>query len=682
MNRNERRKLAKQNRVKFGAPNVIAASESALLFAKAEELFDQGALPAAENTCQEILKINPAASEAIHMIGIIAYLTGQLDLALEYFKRAILAQPDFAVAFFNLGLSYTKLNKAKPAETAYRKAIKLDPGNVDYLNNLGNLLARLGRGKEAAAAFQQALTIEPGNAGILNNYGSALAGLGDNQVALEQYGKALAANPELADAYNNEGNAHLAEGNHSAAIASLEKAIALEPDHARAYNNLGNALLDTGQADKATLAYTKSLELSPGQPSVHSNLIYSSLYDPNITAEALISRHIEWDQEHGALLKDSWQNHANAPRKKDKNKQPLRIGFVSADFGKHPVGYFLVSLLENLSAKDFTITCYSDRAQEDELSARIRSASHKWVNCFGNTDDKLASKIRSDSIDMLFELSGHTKANRLSLFAHKPAPVQITWGIGYPGLTGIAAVDVILTDQHHITAAEEALFNEQVAIMPQGVSSYEPPDYAPNIGPLPFDENSFITFGSFNQSRKINASVIGVWAEVLKAVPSSKLLVKYAGLDNDINRERIETGLKAGGINPARVTCEGGAPHAEFVESYNKVDIALDTFPYSGGITTCEALWMGVPVITYPGAIIASRHATSHLFGVGLPELIATDKTEYIKIATKLAANTEYLRELRASLRIQMASSPLCDGLASAQDFTSLLKEIWAERCQ
>jgi protein O-GlcNAc transferase len=486
----------------------------------------------------------------------------------------------------------------------------------------------------------------------------------------------------LAGAYNNKGNAHLAEGNHSAAIASLEKVIALEPDHARAHNNLGNALLDAGQADQATVAYTKSLELSPGQPRVHSNLIYCSQYDPNITAETLIARHIEWDQAHGALLKGSWENHANAPREKTKNKQPLRIGFVSADLGKHPVGYFLISLLENLSAKEFTITCYSDRAQEDELSDRIRSASHKWVKCVGNTDDRLASKIRSDSIDMLFELSGHTKANRLSLFAHKPAPVQITWGIGYPGLTGMTAVDVILTDQHHITAAEEALFNEQVAIMPQGVSSYEPPHYAPDIGPLPFDENTFITFGSFNQTRKVNASVIGVWVEILKAVPNSKLLVKYIGMDSDINRRRIEAGLKAGGINPARVTCEGGAPHAEFLASYNKVDIVLDTFPYSGGMTTCEALWMGAPVITYPGATIASRHATSHLSGVGLPDLIATDKTGYIKIATKLAANTQYLRELRASLRTQMANSPLCDGPASAQDFTALIKEIWAERCQ
>jgi tetratricopeptide (TPR) repeat protein len=184
MNRNERRKLSKKNRVKSGALNVGDASESALLFAKAEELFDQGALQAAENTCQEILKINPAASEPLHMIGIIAYLTGQFDPATEYFKRATSAQPDFTEAFYNLGLSYTKLNKPRPAETAYRKAIKLDPGNVDYLNNLGNLLARLGRGKEAVDVFQQALTLEPGNASILNNYGSALAGLGDNQAAL------------------------------------------------------------------------------------------------------------------------------------------------------------------------------------------------------------------------------------------------------------------------------------------------------------------------------------------------------------------------------------------------------------------------------------------------------------------------------------------------------------------
>ena len=680
MNRNERRKLAKQQRAKSSAAMAGSSADTSALLARAQQQLEQGALQEAENTCQEILKINPSDADAMYLIGIVAYLAGQYENAVNFLKRATTTRPDFAEAYYNLGLALNRSNKSKQAETAYRKAIELEPNNTDYYNNLGNLLVSLSRIEDSLQAFRQALDIQPDHANILNNYGAAPAATGENVAAIAAHQKAITADPEFGDAYNNLGNALLAEGNLSEAIEALQKATTLQPNHARAHNNLGNALLDAGRPGQAVQAYLRSLEIDPEQPRTHSNLLYCYQYDIDISASQLIDHHFDWDKSHAQSAALSHQKHAN---KRTPNRR-LRLGFVSPDFGRHPVGYFLIKLLENLDDSQFETICYADRPDNgtsDDLADRLRSSSTSWVNCYKYSDDKLADKIRGDKIDILFELSGHTKGNRLSLFALKPAPVQISWGIGYPGSTGLSAIDILLTDNHHVTPTENELFHERVVQMPDGVASYEPPAYAPPVSSLPVDSNGTITFGSFNQSRKINDAVLDSWAKILGAVADSRLLLKYTGLDDPANIARIEKAMTAHDVDPNRVISEGGEPHEVFLERYNAVDIGLDTFPYSGGITTCEALWMGVPVITFPGAIIASRHATSHLSTIGLTDMIAPDLDGYFELASQLAQDPDRLREIRAQLRDQMASSPLCDGPKFAQNFGRIMTEIWVNWC-
>jgi protein O-GlcNAc transferase len=672
MNRNERRKLAKQQRRQAAAGGQVTIDTSSLL-ATAQQQLDQGLATEAEATCQKILSINPSEAKALQLLGLIAYLGGELKIAIDWLKKATKIRPNFAEAFYNLGIVLNRADKAKQAETAYRQAIKIKPENVDYLNNLGNLLVSRKNSEQALEIFQQALDIDPDHLKILNNYGSALAKLGRHEEAIAHYKKALAIEPNYSDAYNNLGNAYVEEGQLSAAIEGFEKAIELQPDNARMFNNLGNALLDSGEPKKAREAYQKSVDLAPEQPRTHSNLLYCYQYDPHITAHLLNDYHRAWDKNHGAPQKAKWPSH-----KISKNSdRRLRLGFASPDFGRHPVGFFLIKLLENIEAKDFEIYCYSDRLNKDDMTNRLAGASRQWQDSFNLDDDALAAKIRSDKIDILFELSGHTKGNRLSMHAQKPAPVQISWGIGYPGTTGLSTIDILLTDVYHVAPAEDDLYPEKVVRLPAGLSCYEPPSYAPAVGELPANQNGYVTFGSFSQSRKITGEVLAAWASILAAVPDSRILLKYSGLDDEFNIKRIESAFAGEGIKPDRIIIEGGAPHKEFLARYNAVDIGLDTFPYSGGITTCEALWMGVHVVTLPGTTSASRHASSHLSTVGLTKYIAGDLPAYVNIATELAKDLSELKMLRQGLRDRVAGSPLCDGAAFARQFGAAMRDIW-----
>ncbi len=672
MNRNERRKLAKQQRRQAAVGGQVTIDTSSLL-ATAQQQLDQGRAQEAEATCQKILSINPDEAEALQLLGLTAYLSGELKIAIDWLKKATKVRPDFAEAFYNLGIVLNRADKAKQAETAYRQALKIEPENIDYLNNLGNLLVSRKAGDEAVKIFGQALTIDPDHLKILNNYGSALMSLGRHDEAVTQYEKAIAIEPNYADAYNNLGNAYVEEGHLSAAIEAFEKAIELQPDNARMFNNLGNALLDSGQPEKARKAYQKSVELAPNQPRTHSNLLYCYQYDPGVKASQLNELHLAWDQVHGAPYKENWPDYKV-------NKNPgrrLRLGFASADFARHPVGFFLFSLLLNIDSKEFEIFCYSDRLNKDAMTDRLAAATPNWRDSFNLTDDELAVKIRRDKIDILFELSGHTKGNRLSMHAQKPAPVQISWGIGYPGTTGLSAIDVLLTDEHHVDPAEDGLYPEKVIRLPDGISCYAPPDYAPAVGGLPASQNGYVTFGSFSQSRKITDEVLATWADILGAVSDSRLLLKYSGLDDEINISRINGAFADQGVSADRIVIEGGTRHEEFLARYNAVDIALDTFPYSGGITTCEALWMGVPVVTWPGSTSASRHASSHLSTVGMTYFIAQDLPAYVKIATDLAEDLAELETLRLGLRERVAASPLTDGAGFARQFGGAMKDIW-----
>jgi predicted O-linked N-acetylglucosamine transferase (SPINDLY family) len=331
--------------------------------------------------------------------------------------------------------------------------------------------------------------------------------------------------------------------------------------------------------------------------------------------------------------------------------------------------------LEALDRERLHVTCYSDNAHTDPMTKRIKAACGAWTEVHGRSDDELAQIVLHDEVDVLVDLAGHTARHRLLAFARRPAPVQVTW-MGYVGTSGLETMDVLLSDRFHTPLGEDQYYSEEIVRLPDGYVCYAPPENAPPVAELPASALERFTFGCFNNPAKISDEAIVLWAAVLTQLPDSRLLLKYSTLDSQGAATHLTHRLAAHGIERHRLILEGPAPHPEFLGRYNAVDLALDTFPYSGGLTTCEALWMGVPVITLPGPTFAGRHAQSHLTNAGLAGLVAATPQQYLDIAARLAADRQRLSGLRRSLRDQVAQSPLCDSQRFARALERALLDI------
>jgi predicted O-linked N-acetylglucosamine transferase (SPINDLY family) len=293
----------------------------------------------------------------------------------------------------------------------------------------------------------------------------------------------------------------------------------------------------------------------------------------------------------------------------------------------------------------------------------------------GQTDDQVAEQIRADGIHILFDLVGHF-GERMGLFAKKPAPVQISW-LGYVGTTGLSAIDYVLADRFHVAAGEEQYYSERVLRMPHGYACYLPPPAAPDVGPLPAHASARLTFGCFNNPAKYSPQLLDAWGRILQALPTSQLLLKFGGLDQAGVRSRLYGEFHQRGVDPSRVLLEPMSPHFEALNAYNRVDLALDTQPYSGGLTTCEALWMGVPVVTFPGLTFAGRHSTSHLYNAGYPQFVASNWSGYVELAVRWGSDWQALATVRGTMRKQVQRSALCDREQFAREFVELLAQCW-----
>lgn len=578
-------------------------------------------------------------------------------------------------ATLNTAIQHHGAGRLDEAEADYKKVLDLDPRQAVALHLLGVIAHLRGKSREAVSLIKQSLAINPKDPDAHNNLGNIYRDLKELDAAVACYRTALSLNPDHADAHTNLGNMYKDQGMLKEALVSYRTALGLKPNLANAHNNLGVVLESLGRLDEARGSFREALNINPHYTRAHSNLLLSSQYHPGISPDELKRLHVEWDQWHGAPLRKEWRGHVNAP---DPEKC-LRIGFVSPDLGLHPVGYFVVNLLEQNSEGKVEFICYSDRAPDD-MTQRLIALADEWVDARGLSDQALAERIRADRIDILVDLAGHTAKNRLPVFARKPAPVQVAWA-GYAGTTGLSAIDYLIADDRHIPQGMERHYTETVIRMPDGWVCYEPPAFAPSVGDPPFKKNGFVTFGCFNSPAKVNDTYIALCAEILGAVPNARMLIKYKGMDTEENRDRILGSFQAHGIDGARLTVEGGAPHKDMLAKYNEVDIALDTVPYAGGVTTCEALWMGVPVITLPGETFSSRHSLSHLTSVGALELAAADRREYVSKAEELANAPARLTNYRSRLRDQMARSPLCDAKKFTEDFTAVMQEIWRNWC-
>ncbi|HEY0834275.1 MAG TPA: hypothetical protein VGE72_10250, partial [Azospirillum sp.] len=454
------------------------------------------------------------------------------------------------------------------------------------------------------------------------------------------------------------------------------RALALDPALAGAMIDRASALLDDGRIAAAIAECRRALAVAPDNADCHSNLLLTLQYSPDHTAADLLAEHRAWNERHGRPRAVHIARHANPP---DPERR-LRVGYVSADLGYHPVGYFLAPVLPAHDRRAVEVFCYSAK-REDGLTRRLRAAADHWRPIHGLDEAAVAAMIAADGIDILVDLAGHTGGNRLTVFARKPAPVQATWA-GYVGTTGLSAMDALIADARHMPPGTEPTAVERVVRLPDGYVCVLPREGAPDVGPLPALANGHVTFGCFNNRVKLSAPTLALWARLLNRLPTARLLLKTHQFDDPRVCAHLLAEFAGLGGDAARVDLSGRAEHADLPGWYNRVDVALDPFPYSGGLTTLEALWMGVPVVTLGGGDrFCSRHSAGHLTVAGLERCIAPDADAYVDRAAGLAGDLPGLAALRSGLRARMAASPLCDGERFARNLETVYREMWRRWC-
>jgi protein O-GlcNAc transferase len=562
------------------------------------------------------------------------------------------------------------------AEALYRQVLARRPSHGQAMFGLGTVAHQYGKNDVAVEILRQAAALVP-TSSLFNNLGEAYRALGRVYDACDAYRRAIALNPQDAMPYNNVGIVLCLLGKLREADESWRKAISINPVYTDAYNNLGNLLLDEGKPEEAVELHRKVLALDPRFTRAHSNLLRDFNHVTSLTTAQMRAEHEAWWKAQTADVpaKTAWAN------SRDPNR-PIRIGLVSPDFRDHSVTYFIEPWLSRRDRDKIKVFCYAELPFHDAVTARIIAMADGWRATMGVPDPELARQIEQDQIDVLLDLAGHTASNRLRVFAFRPAPVQVSF-LGYPFTTGGKVIDWKITDAlADPPGVSEAAYTEKLHRLPRTTWCYRPFAAAPAVAPSPVAANGHVTFGSFNSFAKVSPGVIETWAALLQRVPTARLLLKAGPLgDPDLCKTLIERFNKLG-IDSSRLTLLGRALTSDgHLSTYAKVDIALDTFPYNGTTTTCEALWMGVPVVTVAGARHVERVGVSLLTTVGLAEFIAADRAGYVDIAAKLAGDPTRLAELRHTMRDRLRASPLTDEPGYAREFDAALRDMFRQWC-
>jgi predicted O-linked N-acetylglucosamine transferase (SPINDLY family) len=641
-------------------------------------LKEQGKIGEAIAAWRQAIGIRPRSAEALSDLGHALTLEHKLDEAVAACRQAIRINPRHAEAHCNLGTALREQGKLDDAIAAYREAIRINPAFAEFHCNLGVALAERGKLDEAVAAHREAINQKPDYAVGHSNLGVGLQEQGKLEEAVTAYRKAISLKPQFAEAHSNLGNALCQAGHLEAAVTACREAIGIKPDYAEAQCNLGVALQYQGKLDAAAAAYRKAIGVKPEHSTTLSNLLFCLNYAENVSNAELFAAHREWEERHGRAAV-RFASHAN---ERDPQRR-LRIGYVSPDFRVHSVAYFLEPLLAAHDRQAVEVFCYADVSRPDRLTEHMRQFAEHWLVSVGLSDDELAERIRSDGVDVLVDLAGHTADNRLRVFARKPAPVQVTW-LGYPNTTGLTAIDYRLVDPvtdppgQSETWASESLFR-----LDGGFLCYGGFADLPDPKPPPCLTSGTVTFGSFNNPAKLSTATMDAFARLIAAVPHARLLLKGKPLADPATRALYQTRLVERGVPAERLELIPALPSpVAHLAAYQLVDVALDPFPYNGTTTTCEALWMGVPVVTLRGDRHAGRVGASLLTQIGLTDLIAGSVDEYTAIAAALARDPARLAALRRSLRPRMLVSPLCDARAFARKMEAAFRMMWQRWCE
>ena len=590
---------------------------------------------------EEAARIDPARPDFLNTLGVVHQALGEFADAEKCLRGALSLKPDYAAAHNNLGISLRNAKRPADAEQSFRQAVRLQPDFAEAHNNLGNVQSELGRPDEAERSFRDAIQCAPDFAEAHGNLGIVLRSLG-----------------------------RLTESERS-----VRKAIALRPVYAEAHNDLGVVLFKLGRQREAKDCYREALVLDPGLSVAQGNLAYLLNCVAGSSTAEILAAHREYARRF--CPPPDAQAHENSPEP----ERRLRIGYVSADLRRHSVAYFIEPVLTRHDRGQVEIFAYSNSPLADAMTERLKATVDRWRDVFDLDDESLTRQVREDRIDILVDLGGFSANNRLSAFARKPAPVMATW-LGYPTTTGLAQMDYRISDWSVDPEGSEGLNVERVVRLANSYFCYGGPGLELEAGASPASRDGRITFGSFNSLAKIGDETARLWVRVLQAVPDSRLVIKSAPLAEEAIADDVRRRFGALGLAPERLSLSGWKENLEdHLQAYGDVDVGLDSYPYNGATTTCEALWMGVPVVSLAGETHASRMGRSILHAAGLDELVAQSQDRFADIAVGLARDRGRLAMMRAGLRERIRQSPLMDATAFTRDLESAYRTMWRSWC-
>jgi predicted O-linked N-acetylglucosamine transferase (SPINDLY family) len=635
------------------------------------DLYAQGKRAEASALSERLLQRNPTHADALHVLGIDAWMSGDGARAVTLLSRA----PPRADILTDLGVMLRSQGKLADAEAAYRRALSLDPDLVQALGNLGNVLLDLHRPVEAEAAFSQGLSANPDSPWLLRGLALALLAQDKAGVAEASLRRAVAVAPENADAHETlgallgqTGRPVEAETHHRIALPRLK-------DQARCLSNLALALQTQGRHRDAESCLRQALALRPDYASGHSNLLFALNYRDDLAAETIFEEYRQWNARHAqAAAAPRFVNDPDPDRR-------LRVGYVSPDFRQHSVALFAEPLLAAHDRAAIELFCYGEVAIEDSTTSRIRGLADHWRSTVGLNDEAMVSLIRDDRIDVLVDLAGHTGGSRLPVFGRRAAPVQVESILGHGYTSGLTAMDGFLADETLAPPGTDSLFSERLIRLPRIPLVYQPPENMPEVARLPAIANGFVTFGYFGRPDRLNDSVIGVWSRILATVPGSRLMLNSRAFGEVAFRALYAGRFAAHGIGAERLMMIATAPQPATWAAYGAIDVALDPFPHNGGTTTLEALWLGVPVISRTARPTVGRFGASILQAVGLPALVAETDDGYVAAAAGIAGDLAALAGLRAGLRARMETSPLRDATGLARVVEDAYRSLWRDWC-
>ncbi|KPA15711.1 O-linked N-acetylglucosamine transferase, SPINDLY family [Candidatus Magnetomorum sp. HK-1] len=635
------------------------------LFAKAKEAWEKA------------ISLDPEYMDARAGLGLSYMHTKQFQVAKNILEQGLKHHPDHIPSLINLALAWHEEDHFGKTSELYEKILKLDNKNQNALYGYGKLLYQTGNYLESINYLKILITENPAFFQAIYLLGCAYQDSHTNQEAIDCFKTILGMNPDYVLAYYNLGKIYQAKGQLSVAEDFYKKAIKIKPNFSEVYASLGGLYLDMADTKNAHTMFMKALKQSNNDLKILSVFLYFLNFRPQYENNKTFNYHKEWGNNISSKISMFSNNfHDYTPYRQ------INIGYVSPDFREHSVIYFIYPVLLNHDSERFKIFIYSNVQKKDNQTNKIKSLCHIFRDIRGMSGKTAAKQIQNDKIDILVDLAGHTHNHRLDIFAFKPAPIQVTY-LGYPNTTGLKQIDYRFTDHIADPIEKQTDYTENIYRLAPPFVCYNPPENIPDISSLPYSYNHYITFGSFNYLGKINHQVIQAWAAIMKKVPDSRLFLKSRPLHDPFPKKRIFQLFQKEGIDETRIQLKGHVgSYFEHLSQYNMIDIALDPFPYNGTTTTCEALLMGVPVLTIEGSNHAGRVGKSLLYSIGLKDWVAQNETDLLLKAYALAGSEKMLIDIRSQLRNILLNADLCNQKVQTNKIEDAFIWLWQKRCK